>query len=64
MPSKHVVVERAEPSVFKRVADEVTAIGRGMQEVEEAVVHEQQHAKVPQRVGMSLSDECTRALVV
>jgi hypothetical protein len=33
-----VVVERAEtPVMFKRVADEVTAIGRGMQEVEEAV---------------------------
>jgi hypothetical protein len=36
--SKEVVVERAEtPVMFKRVADEVTAIGRGMQEVEEAV---------------------------
>jgi hypothetical protein len=36
--SKLVVVERAEtPVMFKRVADEVTAIGRGMQEVEEAV---------------------------
>ena len=55
MPSKHVVVERAEtPVMFKRVADEVTAIGRGMQEVEEAVAHEQQHAKVPQRAGISL----------
>jgi hypothetical protein len=33
-----VVIERAEtPVMFKRVADEVTAIGRGMQEVEEAV---------------------------
>jgi len=32
------VVERSEtPVMFKRVADEVTAIGRGMQEVEEAV---------------------------
>lgn len=33
-----MVVERFEtPVMFKRVADEVTAIGRGMQEVEEAV---------------------------
>ena len=32
------MVERSEtPVMFKRVADEVTAIGRGMQEVEEAV---------------------------
>ncbi len=38
MPSEQVVVERAEtPVMFKRVADDVTAIGRGMQEVEEAV---------------------------
>ena len=38
MPSKQVVVERAEtPVMFKRVADEVTAIGLGMREVEEAV---------------------------
>jgi hypothetical protein len=36
--SDQVVVERAEtPVMFKRVADELTAIGRGMQEVEEAV---------------------------
>jgi hypothetical protein len=33
-----VVVERVEtPVMFKRVADEVSAISRGMQEVEEAV---------------------------
>jgi hypothetical protein len=33
-----VVVERAEtPVMFRRVADEVSAIGRGMQEVEAAV---------------------------
>ena len=38
MGSEQVVVERSEtPVMFKRVADEVTAIGRGMQEVEEAV---------------------------
>ena len=38
MASQQVVVERAQtPVMFKRVADEVTAIGRGMQEVEEAV---------------------------
>ena len=38
MASRQVVVERAEtPVMFKRVADEVTAIGRGMQEVEDAV---------------------------
>ena len=38
MASQQVVVERAEtPVMFKRVADEVTAIGRGMQEVEAAV---------------------------
>ena len=38
MESHQVVIERAEtPVMFKRVADEVTAIGRGMQEVEEAV---------------------------
>jgi len=36
--SQQVVVERAQtPVTFKRVADEITAIGRGMQEVEEAV---------------------------
>jgi hypothetical protein len=36
--SQQVVVERAEtPVMFKRVADEITAIGRGMQEVEAAV---------------------------
>jgi hypothetical protein len=36
--SQQVIVERAEtPVMFKRVADEVTEIGRGMQEVEEAV---------------------------
>ena len=36
--ASQVVIERAEaPVMFKRVADEVTAIGRGMQEVEEAV---------------------------
>jgi hypothetical protein len=36
--SQQVVVERAEtPVMFKRVADEVTAIGRGMHEVEAAV---------------------------
>jgi hypothetical protein len=35
--SQQVVVERAEtPVMFKRVADEVTAIGRGMHEVEAA----------------------------
>jgi len=33
-----MVVERTEtPVMFKRVADEATAIGRGMQEVEETV---------------------------
>ena len=38
MTSHQVVVERTETSVmFKRVADEATAIGRGMQEVEETV---------------------------
>ena len=38
MASHQVVVERAEtPVMFKRVADEATAIGRGMQEVEETV---------------------------
>ena len=38
MEAHQVVIERAEiPVMFKRVADEVTAIGRGMQEVEEAV---------------------------
>ncbi len=38
MPSHQVVIERTEtPVMFKRVADEVTAIGRGMQEVEDAV---------------------------
>ena len=38
MASRQVVVERAEtPVMFKRVADEATAIGRGMQEVEDAV---------------------------
>ena len=38
MPTEQVVVERGEtPVMFKRVADEVTTIGRGMQEVEEAV---------------------------
>ena len=38
MASQQVIVERAEtPVMFKRVADEVTEIGRGMQEVEEAV---------------------------
>ena len=38
MPSAQVVIERAEtPVMFKRVADEVTAISRGMQEVEVAV---------------------------
>jgi hypothetical protein len=36
--SEQVVVERAEtPVMFKRVVDEVSAISRGMQEVEEAV---------------------------
>jgi hypothetical protein len=36
--SQQVVVERAEtPVMFKRVADEITAIGRGMEEVEAAV---------------------------
>jgi hypothetical protein len=36
--SQQVVVERVEtPVMFKRVADEVTAIGHGMHEVEEAV---------------------------
>jgi len=38
MASQQVLVERPEtPVMFKRVADEVTAIGRGMQEVEAAV---------------------------
>ena len=38
MASHQVVVERTDtPVMFKRVADEVTAIGRGMQEVEDAV---------------------------
>ena len=38
MASHQVVIERTEtPVMFKRVADEVTAIGRGMQEVEDAV---------------------------
>ena len=38
MEAHQVVIERAEiPVMFKRVADEITAIGRGMQEVEEAV---------------------------
>ena len=38
MASQQVVVERAEtPVMFKRVADEATAIARGMQAVEEAV---------------------------
>ena len=38
MASQQVVVERAEtPVMFKRVADDVAAIGRGMQEVEDAV---------------------------
>jgi hypothetical protein len=36
--SQQLVVERAEtPVMFKRVADEASAISRGMQEVEEAV---------------------------
>ena len=38
MEAHQVVIERAEtPVMFKRVADDVTAIGRGMQEVENAV---------------------------
>ena len=38
MGSEQVVVERAEtPVMFKRVADEVNEIGRGMQEIEDAV---------------------------
>jgi hypothetical protein len=38
MPSHQVVIERTEtPLMFKRAADEVTAIRRGMQEVEDAV---------------------------
>ena len=38
MASHQVVIERTEtPVMFKRVADEVTAIRRGMQEVEHAV---------------------------
>ena len=38
MASQQVIVERVEtPVMFKRVADEVAAIGRAMQEVEAAV---------------------------
>src|SRR5580765_1912056 len=38
MGSQTVIIERVEtPVMFKRVADEVGAIGRGMQEVEKAV---------------------------